>query len=599
MTSKFSKYTPEIILFLYVVLFLVVKNPADPFDRVLISDGKGYYAYLTAIFIYDDLDYNFIEDYESKYYGHDKIKDFRYRFDGEIVNTYFPGVAFLMLPFFLIAHFLSMIFGFPADGYSIIYQYSLGLAALFYLWIGLRFLQKLLKTFHLNIKQISLILILIALGTNINYYVLKEGAMSHVYSFAAIAGFLLLLRHASKKFRTSNIIKAALLFGLIVIIRPTNGLVILLVPFVVGSKEVFFNLIKNTFSIPKTIPLVLMATAFFPFVMMFLWYLQSGQWIVYSYGEHGFDFTNPYFFQILFSFDKGWFIYTPLALLALGGLIWLFKNNKFQFWWGLFFMIAFIYVQSSWYCWTFTSNFGNRTFIDIYPLIAIFLGFLLISFDKKKTLKKLFVTIFLFLLVVNNLQFYQHYKYIFPPGTINFAIYKDAFARLIPTARVRIPEELVISKETFENDFEDDYGWLNYGSVTDTLAKSGSYSSQPGLVNDYSIGLLVDAKPLIKSEYVWVKVSAEVFSNQSQTVGQLVVQLENKNRFYFYKPFYLKDYIVKDKWALMEFGCPLPELQNEDYQLRVFFFNTNKDDLLLIDDLKVEIISFSADPEEK
>ena len=598
MTAKLSKYTPEFILFFYLLTFLVVKNPSDPFDRVLISDGKGYYAYLTAIFIYDDLEYNFIEDYEAKYYGHDKIKDFRYNFDGEIVNTYFPGVAFLMLPFFLIAHFLSMILGFPADGYSLIYQYSIGLGALFYLWIGLRLLRNLLKTFSFSIKQVSFILILIAFGTNINYYVLKEGAMSHAYSFAAISGFLLLVRQASKNFQISKVFLAALTFGLIVIIRPTNGLLILLIPFLAGSKDAFINLIKNIFAKPKTIILVLFASAFSPFMMMLLWYLQSGHCIVYSYGEHGFDFTNPYFFQILFSFDKGWFIYTPIAFLAMGGFIWLFKKNKFQFWWALIFIVLFIYVQSSWFCWTFTSNFGNRTFIDIYPLVAILLGFFLVLLNKQKILKNIFVTIFLLLLVLNNLQFYQHYKYIYPPGTIDFTIYKDSFTRLIPTAHVRVPEENVLSKETFENDFEDDYGWLNYGSVTDTLAFAGKYSSQPGLVNDYSIGLLVDAKPLIKSEYVWVKVSAEAFTDQSKTKGQLVVQLENKNQFYFYKPFYLKEYIVQNKWTHMEFRCTLPKLQAEDDQLRVFFFNTTKNDLLLIDNLKVEVISFSADPND-
>lgn len=262
-------------------------------------------------------------------------------------------------------------------------------------------------------------------------------------------------------------------------------------------------------------------------------------------------------------------------------------------------MLAFVYVQSSWYCWTFTSNFGNRTFIDIYPLIAILLGFLFLIINKQKFLKILFGPIFLVLILINNLQFYQHYKYIYPPGTIDFAIYKDSFTRLIPAARVHVPDELVKSKETFENDFEENYGWLNYGSVTDTLAYAGKYSSQPGLVNDYSIGLLVDAKPLLKSEYVWLKVSAEVFSNQSQSRGQLVVQLENKNQFYFYNPFYLKEYIVQNKWTRMEFRCALPTLKAEDDQLRVFFFNTNKNDLLLVDDLKVEVISFSADPEDK
>ncbi len=595
--AKFSRYTPEIILGIYLVAFFVAKNPGDRFDRVLISDGLGYYGYLTAIFIYDDLDYNFIEDYEAKYYGHDKIKDFRQDVDGKKVNVYFPGLAFLFLPFFLIAHFLSLILGYPADGYSIIYQYSIGLAALFYLWFGLRFLKKLLLALKFSEKQTALILVLVVLGTNLNYYVLKEGAMSHVYSFAAISAFLLLIKQASDNFKLSKITLATFIFGLIVIIRPTNGLVILLVPFIAGSSAKLFGLIQKSFGHLKNLSSIVLAGAFFPFTMMLLWYLQSGKWIVYSYGDKGFDFTDPYFFQILFSFDKGWFIYTPLALLAMGGLIYLFKKNRFQFFWVTIFLVLFIYVQSSWYCWNFTSNFGNRTFIDIYPLIAILLGFLLITIQKSKWVYTLMTTIFGLLIVLNSLQFYQHYKYVFPPGQITFEIYKDSFSRTIPAARVRIPEESILSKEKFTNDFEEDYGWVNFASVTDTMAFKGNFASQAGKVNEYSIGLLVDARPLIKSENVVVKVSGQIYSNQKSSNTQLVVQLENNGSHYFYKPFYLHEYNIPGQWTYVEFGCELPDLQNPDDQLRVFFFNSNSDEFFLVDNLKVEVFSLTDIPE--
>jgi hypothetical protein len=595
--GKLSKYTPEILLGIYLVAFFVVKNPQDRFDRVLISDGLGYYGYLTAIFIYDDLDYNFIEDYEAKYYGHDKIKDFRQDVDGRKVNVYFPGLAFLFLPFFLIAHFLSLILGFPADGYSIIYQYSIGLAALFYLWLGLRFLQKLLLALKFSEKQTGLILVLIALGTNLNYYVLKEGAMSHVYSFAAISAFLFLIKRASENFKIRDISFAALLFGLIVIIRPTNGLVILLVPFIAGSSAKFFGLIQKSFGNLKNLSLIVLAGAFFPFTMMLLWFLQSGKWIVYSYGENGFNFTDPYFFQILFSFNKGWFIYTPVALIAMGGFIHLFIKNKFQFFWATSFLVIFIYVQSSWFCWTFTSNFGNRTFIDIYPFIAILLGYLFLLVWKKPVLKKVLISGFIILIGLNTLQFYQHYKYIFPPGEITFEIYKDSFSRLIPTAKVRIPEAIIISTKTFENDFENEIGWLNYESVTDTMAFEGKYASQAGKANDYSIGLLVDAEPLIKSENVVVKVSGQIYTNQQSPTAQLVVQLENQGKHYFYKPFYFHEYTRQNKWTYVEFACALPGLQNTDDQLRVFFFNSNKDEFFLIDNLKIEVLTLSEVPE--
>jgi hypothetical protein len=369
------------------------------------------------------------------------------------------------------------------------------------------------------------------------------------------------------------------------------------VPFIAGSSAKFFGLTQKSFGNLKNLSSIVLAGAFFPFTMMLLWYLQSGKWVVYSYGDKGFDFTDPYFFQILFSFDKGWFIYTPIALLAMGGLIYLFNKNRFQFFWATLFLVIFIYVQSSWYCWTFTSNFGNRTFIDIYPLIAILLGFLLITIQKSNWVYTLMTTIFALLIALNSLQFYQHYKYVFPPGEITFNIYKDSFKRTVPAARVRIPEENIISKNTFENDFENEIGWLNYESVTDTMAFEGKYASQAGKVNDYSIGLLVDTKPLIKSENVVVKVSGQIYTNQQSSTAQLIVQLENQGNHFFYKPFYFHEYSRQNKWTYMEFACELPELQNPDDQLRVFFFNSNKDEFFLVDDLKVEVLSLTEVPE--
>ena len=61
------KYTPEIILLIYVLVFLGFKSPEKSWDRVINSDGKGYYAYLPALFIYHDLQFSFVEQYEAAY----------------------------------------------------------------------------------------------------------------------------------------------------------------------------------------------------------------------------------------------------------------------------------------------------------------------------------------------------------------------------------------------------------------------------------------------------------------------------------------------------------------------------------------------------
>ena len=49
------RHTPEFILILLLLGFFIIKKPYYEWDRVINSDGKGYYAYLPAIFIYNDL----------------------------------------------------------------------------------------------------------------------------------------------------------------------------------------------------------------------------------------------------------------------------------------------------------------------------------------------------------------------------------------------------------------------------------------------------------------------------------------------------------------------------------------------------------------
>jgi hypothetical protein len=589
--------TPEIILAIYVILFFLVKNPADPHDRVIISDGKAYYGYLTATFIYQDLSYSFIEDYESKYYpDHPSIfKEFRYPFKGEIVNKGFPGLAFLLLPFFLIAHLLALITGLPADGYSLVYQYAMAAAALFYFWLGLRYTARLLRAFHTGPKTTAFILLLIAFATNIIYYTLKEGMMTHVYNFWLAAAFMLYLRLYFTSKQTRHILYAALIFGLIVSVRPTNGLFILLVPFVAGSYHRFVALLKEVLFCPKMLFRVLGAAMVFPFLTMLIWYLHSGYWLVWSYGEEGFNFLEPNFFKILFSFNRGWFIYTPLALLSLAGLVWLFRHRRFMFYWMTAFLVVFVYVASSWWVWTYTSNFGQRTFIDTYAVIALMLAFSRRLIGANILLRASAIAVSVLLITLNSLQFYQHYTYVFPPGELNFELYKDSFFRLTPKPRVYYPEGYIVSRNVFFNDFEDDYGWLNYGSVTDEEAFSGKFSSATGKSGNFSIGLYEDISTHLTTGYSRVRVSGMIKSDAAESGAVLVIEMEASGERAKYKPFFMDRFSRKNRWAFMEVAVEVPDIDSGVDNLRVYFHNDNPDERFYVDDLKIEVISLSID----
>jgi hypothetical protein len=108
------------------------------------GDGRGYYAYLPAIFIYHDLNFDFVKKTDNV--PEIFVGNFLNEKDGKKFDKYFIGVAVLLLPFFSIAYLLSVILGYSLDGYSQLFQYSVSFAALFYLTTGLFFIVRLLQS---------------------------------------------------------------------------------------------------------------------------------------------------------------------------------------------------------------------------------------------------------------------------------------------------------------------------------------------------------------------------------------------------------------------------------------------------------------------
>ncbi len=597
--KRIWKYTPELVLLVYLLAFFLLKHPGRSWERVINSDGKGYYAYLPAVFIYHDLDYTFVEKYESKYYPADKgaFKEFRIYSVGGIVNKCFPGVAILWLPFFLAAHLLSWIFHFETDGYSILYQYAIALAAFFYLWLGLRFLLRLLKDLGATGPLAAGITAVIALGTNIIFFVIIEGSMAHVYSFAIITIFLFCIRRLFLTVDPSWFVPSAVLYALILIIRPTNGLVILLVPVLAEDlksiKEAFKRIIAN----PAIMSLGIVLSLIILFIPLYIWHLKTGHWIVNSYGEETFQFTRFRFFDILASYNRGWFIYTPVAFVSLFGLIPLYKENRWQFSWGLAFILIFIYIASCWWMWYYASKFGQRVFIDIYAFIAILLFFLYSSLQMKGILKGLMTALISLLIVLNLVQFYQHAKFIFPGVYITKQIYWDSFGRFYPVVRAYIPDDAIIAERSFFIDMETSNGWMNPYTFSKTHAFSGSTSSLVSGKNVCSAGLDTIIDPLFTGPNRMVRVSAEAFPPAAPPGVTLVTDFISGGTSFCYHSFYIDSYLRKGRWTKVEAGVYLPKGLPTGSRIKVYFYNPEGNAPLYIDDIRVDFLTLK-DTEE-
>jgi hypothetical protein len=591
------RFTPEIILLVYIGLFFGFKGPNKPWDRVINSDGKAYYAYLPAIFIHKDLSYKFVEDYEWVYYPHDKaaFKEFRMKAGNGVVNKTYPGMALVWTPFFLTAHFVAYLELYPLDGYSPPYQYMIAIASLFFLWLGARTLMRLLMRFGASSKNAAFIAAVITLGTNLVYYTITEGSMTHVYSFALITSFLLCAYNLTHSLKTKWFGLSMFLLALIILIRPTNVLVLLLLPFVTGNRERLRStlaLLKEKKASAIRGAVIFLLLMFVPFL---LWKLQCGKWIVYSYGSEGFSFLHPHFLDILTSYNRGWFVYTPVAFVSLFGFINLWRKSWFHALNLMLFLVLFTYVASSWWVWYYASKCGQRVFVDILFVPALLLVFLYGGMSSV-SLKRILTGLLIALSALNIFQYYQHTRWIFPPYVITAEIFWDSFFSTDKTAKAYLPADGITGIREYENDLEKELAWMNNSSRTNLVSYSGGWSSKVDTILPYSTGLEVRADSMFTTKNRIIRVSAMVLSPKDRPEATLVADFTDNGKGFSYNPFYLKTFVIPDEWVKVQVAFYVPADLPASGIAKVYFYNPDKYLPLFIDDMKVEYISMKDEP---
>lgn len=403
-------------------------NPVR-WEGIVRSDGKGYFGYLPAVWVHQDLNFGFFESLEGeKYYQEHIFYDYRYDAEGGKVNRYFAGTAFLLSPFYLLGHSFASISDFDADGYSLPYYISVHIGAIFYTLLGLYLCILLLRDFKIDDKYISMVLPAILLGTNLFYYPMMEALMSHHFSFCMVAGLLLATRRWLQG-SSKALIWMGICIGSIILIRPINGVILALLPFMAESFSAFLNraresLSKETGHLISGVVLSLGIAS----IQLIIYYIQTGSPWVYSYGEYQIELSNPHFWQILFSYRKGFFLYTPLAFVALLGFYFWGRYNLYQCLGTLGFIIGLVYLLSCWEIWYYGGSFGGRVFIDFYALWAILLAICWKSLKSRA--QKSFSVLVLALVIICQIQTFQFRYHHILWDNMTQELYWDGFLRI-------------------------------------------------------------------------------------------------------------------------------------------------------------------------
>jgi hypothetical protein len=417
------KYLIELLLSALLGFTLMVKPLNQPYNRPIAGDGEGYYAYLPALFIYHDGRYSFAKDIETKYYSEGRFSMFVSDETGN-VNKYFPGAALLWSPFFALAHFTTWVTGGSTDGYSDYYQLFVILAAYFYLWLACKLLLRILLLLNISLSSARLSVLFTLLSGFLVYNIVFIPSLIHLYNFFLINLFVWLLLKCRQTGHLRYFHLAILTGAIATIARPSNAIVYLLIPVFI-KKEIIQQLLKS-----RCILLTMLATAVVFTIPLLLYEWQSGSFFRYSYGNETFHFTHPEILNTLFSYRRGFFVYSPIMLISMAGWYFLFKSKQDYALKLMLFYALVIYIVSSWWCWWYGLSYGQRAFADFYFINAVLLGILFDYFHKNRSALVPLIIVCTLTVPINLIQTYQHYCNILEVDNITAKEYWSKFLRL-------------------------------------------------------------------------------------------------------------------------------------------------------------------------
>jgi hypothetical protein len=605
--NKLSISKITLIVLILVIATIKITNPPN---NIFSWDAFGNYLYLPATFIYGDpliQDINWVENINAKYNCTATLYQLAPTPEGKNVIRFSPGMALLMSPFFMLGHgFASMSVLYESDGFSEPYQWAIILSGMFYLFIGLIFLRKILLKL-LNDRITAITLAILCISSNLFFFITYGNDIPHVYVFTINVLIIWLTMRWHEELQQKYAILLGLLLGLAVITR-TSEIVMISIPVLWGvyNKESLIRKWNMIIDHRKQIMLFIIAGIVGILPQLIYWKMASGGWIFNAYNDPGssLNLFNPRFGWVLFGFRKGFFIYSPIMIFSVIGFYHLYKKNKEIFFPLLMAVLFSIYLIAS-----FTSllAYGWRAFIDIYGILAIPLAFFIARIEGSKLLLRLPVYLIVVAITVLSLfQIWQLNKGILDGYRMTKSYYFSVFAKtkvseedrkLMLVQRSFSTIETLNNEEDFTHrilqhfDFETvDKKWDAQYDTAHAHTGSMSFRMEKGI--EFSPTLRKEFKDLSDSYYGWVRASVWVYPTADPKANEasLVVAFRHKWENYKYRNFSMNADSVKlqmNQWNLITADYMTPELLSRSDDLEVYVWYKGKE-YIWIDDLKIE-----------
>ncbi len=471
---------------------------------------------------------------------------------------------------------------------------------------GILLLWLLLRRFF-SVSVSILTLIAVVLGTNYFRWIFFEGATAHNFLFTLFAAFLLLTLnwHRDRRWIWLLLMLPTLLLACFF---HDLAVIILLVPLLYGiyDKTSWDENVLRIRDHRGQYLFLLFMVILSAGLTRFAWFAEPGTTLYFGDPKASiYTWIAANFQLILFSFNKGWLVYTPMMLLVFPGMYFLAERNKPLFYGFFLFFLFWFLLKASHPLWATGAGFGQRFFIETYPLLALAVGYYFQWMLEKKPWVRVFLLILpVFFLLLNLFQTWQYTNNILVAENMNREYYQAVFGKTTADSSARkimakyrnpMPETMpaggsyAVSK-IGSWDYEVPLpGYEPF--YNSSVSHSGKRSWRTCKEKPFSPGLNRKIRDLSPHDTVWIRVTAWLYftCHKAESCVNLVILCNHSGTVYKYMSKNYSNKLETGIWNKVTYDYQLPShLQGPDDELNVYFWNSGEREVLL-DDFTVEL----------
>jgi hypothetical protein len=586
---RFRNFSPSSLVLILLCLFIFFFRLNYRESREITWDVFGYYLPLPATFIYNDPllnDRSWIDELNDEKHLSGTVYQISTTEKGEPMYFFLFGMSLFYSIFFFIGHFSAGIGGFPQDGFSDPYQISLVFGCMLYTFIGLYYLRKIMLYFS-NERSTAIVLVMIVLGTNYAHHMTIKNleTVNVLFMLAALVIWNTIQWHLDYKLKNLLVISIGLI--LLALVKPSEILFAFFpILFGIKNRHSFRSKWEIIKSHRRQFYIAISAALFIALPQAGYWFYKTGKPIYDTYKNAGvgLDFFSPHIWNTLFSFRKGWLIYTPIMIFALIGFRQLYRTNKGVFIpvFGTF--ICSFFIVASWTEWWYGAGFSIRPLITYYTLLSIpMVLFVDKLFEQKRIIQFAFIVLASFFLFLNQFQWWQLRHYILDPYRTTKEYYWAIFLK--KDVNKDKQKLLLVQRDFTGNDsFTDSLDYRAKLIFEDKFSNNSNGVLLSDASKEFAMPIRIPYRKITKKDHVWLAISFEYKTDNKDLPILIALCMERKNGAYGYKTFELQNDVKQMQKA--NFYFLTPEIRSENDLFKIDLWKRSPGSIT-IDNLKI------------